>query len=153
MAFNPFPTPAGNHLESGEVSYASLNDAIWDVTACSEGAGNILQNLFCNWQRAGYARFGTPGAIITAAFPYLFSIAGLILFIMLVIGALEIMLGAGDPKSAESGQKRITTAVIGFLLLFASFWIIQILFTIFGLNSALVPVGPPIQGPMPPPTN
>ncbi len=80
----------------------------------------------------------TPSSIFNDAMPYLFSIAGLILFVMLVWGAFEIMMGAGDPKNAESGKKRITAAVTGFILLFLSYWIGQVIQYIFGLNFGLM---------------
>lgn len=93
-----------------------------------------------------YGIFETPGGIITAAWPYLFAIAGLILFGMLMWGALEIQFGAADLKSAESGKKRITQAVIGFILLFSTFWMGQIIQQIFGLNFA---VGQEVSVPAP----
>lgn len=99
----------------------------------------------------------TPGGIISELWPYLFSLAGLILFAMLLWGALEIQFGAADTKSAESGKKRITNAVIGFVLLFSVFWLGQIVQQIFGLNFGVgqpVPVTGegPIQGPELPPS-
>lgn len=98
----------------------------------------------------------TPGGIISEAWPYVFAIAGLILFSFLVWGALEIQFGAATPKSAESGKQRITNAVIGFVLLFSVFWLGQIIQQIFGLNFGVgqtvpVPGEGPIQGPEPPP--
>lgn len=82
-------------------------------------------------------RFDTPGGILSASFPIIFSLAGLILFVMLIWGAMEIFLAASNPKLAEQGKKRITSAFIGFILLFASFWIGQIIAGIFGIDFGL----------------
>jgi hypothetical protein len=84
-----------------------------------------------------YGRFLTPGGIISTAMPYLFGLAGTILFVMIVWGGIEIMMGASSAKSAESGKNKITSAIIGFILLFASFWIGQIIQIIFGINIGL----------------
>lgn len=105
------------------VNFTQFNKAIWD----SSGS-----------EVSGKGDLSTPGGIINAAMPYLFSIAGLILFVMIVWGAFEIMTGATDPKSADSGKKRITAAVIGFVLLFLSYWIGQIIQYVFGLNFGLM---------------
>ena len=39
-----------------------------------------------------------------------------------------------DPKKLSQGQKAITSAVIGFLIIFASYWIIKLVEVITGLN-------------------
>lgn len=78
--------------------------------------------------------FSTPGGIISRFLPFILSAAGLILFVMLIWGGFEFMMGASNPKSAESGKQRITSAFIGFFILFSVFWIAQIMQTIFGIN-------------------
>lgn len=86
---------------------------------------------------AGSAQAGTlstPGGIISRALEFIFPIAGLALFVMIVAGGLQILAGASNAKSLEEGKKRVTMAIIGFLILFASYWIAQILEVIFGVN-------------------
>lgn len=78
--------------------------------------------------------FSTPAGFINELLPYLFSLAGVILFMMLVWGGFEMMYGAADTKAQEAGKHRITAALIGFTLLFVSYWIAQILQFIFGVN-------------------
>ncbi|MDH5533531.1 MAG: pilin [Candidatus Pacebacteria bacterium] len=79
----------------------------------------------------------TPGGIISRLLEFAFPLAGLILFVMLFWGGFEITYGASTSKSMEAGKNRITAALIGFFLLFASFWIIQILQEILGIESFL----------------
>jgi hypothetical protein len=78
--------------------------------------------------------FTTPRGIISVLFPYLLTFAGLILFVMLIWGGFEMLTGAAEPKQQEAGKQRITTAFIGFLLLFASYWIAQIVEKILGVT-------------------
>ena len=75
----------------------------------------------------------TPGGVISRLLSFAFPIAGLILFIMLFWGGFEILYGSSTSKSMEAGKNRITSALIGFFLLFASFWIIQILEEVLGI--------------------
>ncbi len=79
-------------------------------------------------------RFANPARAINTALVYLFPLAGMILFIMIVWGGFEMMRGAADTKAQEAGKNRITAALIGFGLLFISYWIAQIVQFIFGVN-------------------
>ena len=53
---------------------------------------------------------------------------------MLSWGGFEMLTGAADPKAQEAGKQRITAAIIGFLLLFASYWLAQLVQAIFGIS-------------------
>lgn len=83
---------------------------------------------------SGIGNFSTPRGIISALLPYLFTLGGLVLFVMLIWGGFEMLSGAANPKSQEAGKQRMTAAVIGFLLLFASYWFAQLLQIIFGIS-------------------
>jgi len=76
----------------------------------------------------------TLGAIISQAFNYLFVIAGLLLLFNLIMGGFHLMVGATDPKAKESASKAITNSFIGFIILFAAYWIIQILELVLGIS-------------------
>lgn len=77
----------------------------------------------------------TPGGIVTRFLTiFAFPLGGLILFVMLVWGGFEMLMGAADKKSIDAGKQRITAALIGFLLLFASYWIAKIIGMIFGIT-------------------
>lgn len=76
----------------------------------------------------------TPGGIITRVLRFAFPIAGLILFVMLVWSGFEILGGATEKKSIEAGKQRATAAVVGFGLLFMSYWFVQVLEVVFGVT-------------------
>ena len=76
----------------------------------------------------------TPAAIISRFFTYAFPISGLILFVMLVWGGFETLSGAATQQSVDNGKQRITAAIFGFVLLFSSYWIAQIIQSIFKIN-------------------
>jgi len=68
----------------------------------------------------------TVGDIFSALLPYVYVIAGLILLFMLIMGGLGLMTAAGDPKKVEAAQGRITAALIGFLIVFVSYIVVQL---------------------------
>ena len=63
-------------------------------------------------------------------------VAGIILLFLLIFGGISMIMGAGqdNPEAAAKGKQAATSAVIGFIIIFAAYWIIQIIETITGLN-------------------
>lgn len=75
------------------------------------------------------------GSALTRFLNYFaFPIAGLILFVMLIWGGFEILAQSATKKSIDAGKQRITNALVGFFLLFASYWIAQLIEVIFGVT-------------------
>lgn len=100
-----------------------------------ETSEETLNNLNPISVGGGDADLTTPGGIISKALGgFVFPIAGIILFIVLLLGGFQMLTGATNSKSLEEGKQRITSAIIGFLLLFAAYWIAQLLELIFGIR-------------------
>lgn len=78
---------------------------------------------------------GNVGSIITSIIPYLFFIAGALLLINLIIGGLQMMLSRGDPKAMQSAQSKITASIIGFVIVLASYWLVQLVGNIFKIEA------------------
>ena len=99
---------------------------------------NLQQSYFS--QNPAIGNVQSLYELISLILPNAYVIAGLILFIYTLAGGFLIMTGASDPHQAESGKQIITNAILGFAILFASYWIIQIIQIITGLN-ILSPAG------------
>lgn len=74
------------------------------------------------------------GQIITKILPYTFVIAGLLLFAYLLYGGFHLATSFGSPKAILEAWQIIFRALVGFVLVFASFWLIKIVETMFGLK-------------------
>jgi len=74
------------------------------------------------------------GDIISALIPYIFTIAGLILFIMLIMGGFGFLTSGGNPDKVKAAQGKLTSAVIGFVIIFVSYWLIRILEIVLGID-------------------
>jgi hypothetical protein len=95
----------------------------------------------------GYRAGNTLGEVISNIFPYLFVFAGIGLLLMLIMGGFELLTSAGDPKKLESGRQRITYAIVGFLIVFLAFWLVQLVALIFGITEfQLIFRNPPSGG-------
>ena len=80
----------------------------------------------------------TLGSIIsgnssyTGLFDYIFVLAGIALLIYLIWGGFELMTSVGKPEAMNQARGRITHAVVGFIIIFAAYWIVQLLEYILG---------------------
>jgi len=72
--------------------------------------------------------------IFNALLPYIFVIAGLLLLFILIAGGIGLMTAAGDPKKVEASQGRITSALIGFLIIFISYFVVQLVGVMLGIK-------------------
>lgn len=77
----------------------------------------------------------TIGSIVSAAVPLLLAFAGLGLLLMLISAGYTFLTSAGDAKKMEQGKQKLTNSIIGFFIVFAAYWIVQLVGVIFKLDS------------------
>ncbi len=75
-----------------------------------------------------------PFQIVQLLLPYIFSIAGIVLLFNLISSGFKLMTSQGEPKAVQSAQAKITTSLIGILILFTSFWIVNLIMKFFGIS-------------------
>lgn len=61
-------------------------------------------------------------------------LAGLGLFVMLIIGGLKYITSAGNPKNTEAASKTITYAILGLVLVAAAYLILQFISSFTGVD-------------------
>lgn len=83
------------------------------------------------------------GNIVSGLILYLFPFAGLLMLLYFLFGGYKYMLSKGDPKALAEAKGAITTAIIGFVIVFVAFWIVQIIGVVLGLNQITVIFGTP----------
>jgi len=78
----------------------------------------------------------TLGNILSVALPTIFMFAGIGLLLMLISSGFSFLTSAGDPKKLEKAKGTLSNAIVGFIIIFASFWVVQIAKVMFGLGNA-----------------
>ena len=78
--------------------------------------------------------YNTPADLINVILPNLFVFVGVLLLIYIFIAGFRMVTQPDNKKSPEEARKSLTFAIIGFLLLFASYWIMQILEVYTGVS-------------------
>jgi len=76
----------------------------------------------------------TIGEIIGALLPYVYVIAGLILLLVLISGGIGLMTSAGNPDKSKAAWGKITGGLIGFLIIFVSYFIAKIVEVLLGVS-------------------
>jgi hypothetical protein len=73
------------------------------------------------------------GSLITQWLPNVYVASGIVLFFMVLGGGVSMVMNAGNQEKLQQGQKVLTSALIGFGILFGSYWIIQIIQVLTGV--------------------
>ncbi|MDD3679240.1 MAG: hypothetical protein PHX72_00035 [Candidatus Shapirobacteria bacterium] len=74
------------------------------------------------------------GQIVSSALTYVFPIAGILVFIYLIYGGINLMIAIGNEEGIREGKAKITNALIGFVIIFVAYWIVQALEIVLGVT-------------------
>ncbi|MDP3994371.1 MAG: hypothetical protein Q8P91_00885 [bacterium] len=66
---------------------------------------------------------------------YIFSFAGIMLLVYLLIGGLQLMFAKGDPKAVQASWSKITNAATGFVIIFTAYWITQLVANVLNIQT------------------
>ncbi len=86
--------------------------------------GNVTINGPLN--KPGMPQFENLASLINNSLTYLFAIAGILLLLYLIWGGFDYLTSMGDPKKTEGANKKLTSAIIGIIIIFISYWIVQL---------------------------
>lgn len=81
--------------------------------------------------------FKTPESItglVTLFLNIAFVVSGVILLFFFIFGGIKMISSAGNnnPQDAEQAKKTVTSALIGFIVVFVSYWIVKLIGLITG---------------------
>ena len=86
--------------------------------------------------------FSKIGDLVSVIVQNAFVLAGVIAFVLEIVAGFGMIAaaGSGDSKKMESGKKAITGAVLGLIIVIASFWIVQVIEVMTGKPGWLLPL-------------
>lgn len=82
------------------------------------------------------------GMLLPKLVGLLFVFGAVAFLFMFVWGAITWILSGGDKAHVENAKGRITNVLIGFILMIATFAIIKLIETFFGIDILLIDIGP-----------
>jgi len=86
----------------------------------------------------GPLAFNTLGEVISRVVNvFLIPIASVILLLVFIWAGYDLMMSGGNPEKIKSARAKITTGIIGIVLLVLSFFIVRVVEMIFGIRSGI----------------
>jgi hypothetical protein len=87
---------------------------------------------------------GVPGSvgintILQFALTWIFTIAVIATLFFLILGGIGFITSGGDKQKVVQARQRLTFAVVGLIVIFLSFFIVNLIGGIFGVNLLNVP--------------
>ncbi len=76
----------------------------------------------------------TLGDIVSQFLNYAIVIAGIAMFALLILGGFDLLTSSGNPEGIKKGTNKIIYALAGFILVMATYFILQIVELIFGIK-------------------
>ena len=64
----------------------------------------------------------------------LYVLTGIILLFFLIAGGLGMIINAGNVEKQKQSSQTVTAAVVGYLIMFAAYWLVKIVEIVFGVN-------------------
>jgi len=78
------------------------------------------------------------GDLVNRIFQFLIPLAAVILLIVFIWGGYDYMMSQGSPEKVKSAQAKITTGIIGLVLLLLSYVFVRLISQIFGLGGGII---------------
>ena len=103
-----------------------------NLLAQSEG-GTINLNPTTGTPFTGLTE-ATIGSLISGLITLVLIVAAVVFFFMLIIGGLRWILSGGDKANTEAARSQITAALVGLVIVFAAFAIVNVIEALFGFS-------------------
>ena len=83
-----------------------------------------------------FAKLGdlTVPSIVSGFIRLTLVVAAIVFFFMLVIGGIRWILSGGDKTGTEAARSQITAALVGLVIVFAAWAILQLINVLFGID-------------------
>lgn len=105
-----------------------------DMTKCTSGGGATIPLCGDDLDKQGAAVATAIGCIHTEPLQFaqdllkfVLGISGGLAFLMMLLGAFQMLTSAGNPETLNAGKSRLTSAIIGLLLVIFTLLLLQII--------------------------
>ena len=83
----------------------------------------------------GYAT--SIGSVLTSVLNLIMLIAAILVFLYLILGGIEWITSGGDKGKTEGARNKITAAIVGLIILAASYALLQLALSVLGFSGGL----------------
>ena len=68
----------------------------------------------------------------------LYVLTGIVLLFFLVAGGVGMIINAGNADKQKQSSQTLTSALVGYLIMFAAYWLVRIVEIVFGVEIFLL---------------
>lgn len=104
-------------------------------------AANEINNPALGPNLSGLSGSGFFAALLPKLVTLLLIVGGLVFFFIFVTGAISWITSGGDKQALEGARSKITNGLIGLVILFVAFAVIQFIETFFGIKILTIDIG------------
>jgi heme/copper-type cytochrome/quinol oxidase subunit 4 len=95
---------------------------------------NITNTFWQSSKAQTSSMIQSPQTMISRILPNIYSIASILLLIYVIYAGFLYISSSGDQEKVKKSRTMLTNAFVGFLIIFGSYWIIQAVEVISGIN-------------------
>jgi len=88
----------------------------------------------CDVDPSGAATIGNLSCLFNRVVGFALGFAGIVLFLLLIIGGFKYITSGGDPKAVEGAKKTLTYAIGGLVVILISYLVLVIIKNITGVD-------------------
>ena len=77
-------------------------------------------------------------SIISVIIKNLYVLTGIVLLFFLVAGGVGMIINAGNAEKQKQSSQTLTSAVVGYVIMFAAYWLVKIVEIVFGVEIFLL---------------
>lgn len=121
------------------------------AVAAGGALGTLATQVFAQGQTqisltpppGGFARLGdlTFGELVAGLIRISLVVAAIVFFFVLVFGGIRWILSGGDKQATEGARGQITAALVGLVIVFAAWAILQLIGVLFNVQILQLDVG------------
>ncbi|MFZ1549571.1 MAG: hypothetical protein WBB49_01385 [Microgenomates group bacterium] len=79
----------------------------------------------------------TPADVVNQVMPFAYGLSLVILLFVFIWGGFDLILSRGAPEKIKTAKAKITSGIIGVILLAVAYLIVQVASRIFGLGTEI----------------
>jgi len=110
-----------------------IKTAVMSTAALAASASPVLAEI------ENPIRANTLADLISVVFQAILGIAGALALVLLAIGGIQYMTSGGDKIAVEQARGRITAAVVGLIVVFGAWLVINVVANILGVRNIFSP--------------
>ena len=81
----------------------------------------------------GRTYISTPADLVNQIMPFVYGFSLVVLLFVFIWGGFDLMTSRGNPEKIKSARAKITSGIVGVVLLAVAFLVVQFVSKIFGL--------------------